>query len=1193
MLNRFSYSALMVFVATLSTAVMHAGSAAPGTGLLFQLPGIGSTSGQFIGYTELANPLNPSISATGPVGTTQVIIKPDGSKFYMIGTTVQSIDGAFSTAPVSINGMVGPPTAAAISPDGTRLLVGASDTNSNGFLYVISTATDQIVATLSLPSVPNFAPGTSGFCASCWIAFTPDSKNAFVLTNSGVGSRVTDVSLTTNQQIGQLSLNGGATSIGISPLGLLYVTAVNLITEINPANLTVTPAGPIQLFFSPGRLRFTPDGTTAYAANLVPGSGGSVLQVNLASHGTETWPPFTPGVVAPLFDDILIAGNNRIFATSSQNQTLFDITASPLSASPSAVTVGQGGNQLTVLATAISSELPVSQNLFLLVANGNQTLLYRINLLTNTVSAQVLATSIFTDMQFVTVPDTAGASTFLQFNNNQTLTAGGISAPLIAQVLDANGFPVFGVATSFTTDPTNGATIANAAPVTNANGFVSTTVTIPNVGATYTITLTAGSASTTYTLTVPGGVGGGTTGSGSSQVQIVSGNGQLFQENTSTAITGVPLTLRVTDTNGNPLPNVPVTWAIAPGTLVTLNYLTLNGQLVNTGTQTDANGLVSSDFFASTIPLNLAFEVGAITATTAYGTATFTETIIHLNGDGSGQPEFDLLAPTSASSFTITAGQGTPLPGAVQVRISVGNFPQTGTPIPGVGLTLQNGADPTQPSPAQCQGSSLSDSNGLASCTLVAACHQGNFPLSIQVGNFRQFQNIDLNVVAGGASQLNIIGGNNQAGTAGQTLPQPLTATLTDGCGSAVSGGTVTWTITQGSATLVNEVTSSDSQGRVSTRVTLGQQAGPITVKVATANGITATFTLTNQVIVASVAVVSGNGQIGIINQAFAQPVVFIVKDNNGNPVVGITVNFSLVSGSGSVNPASATTGANGEAQTTVTAGATPGNIGIQAAAAGLTTTAVLVSQPMPATLTASSFVNAASFQPGLAVCGLATVRGNGIAPNITGVVSGLSAFGPLPYTLGGVSLTVNGLQAPIESVANENGTQQATFQVPCELAPGAATVVVTVNGSNTTVQNVPVFAAQPGIFTFQGANGKVYGAVQSASNGSYVTPTNFAVRGQTYYLIVTGMGQTLPATATDSGGIANQSVALQVVVGVNNAGVPVVSATYQEGQIGVYLIGFQIPLTAPTGPDQNLAVAVIVNGQTIFGNGVLIGGVM
>jgi uncharacterized protein (TIGR03437 family) len=1193
MLNRFSYSALLVYVAMLSTAVVHAGSAAPGTGVLFQLPGVSSTSGQFIGYPEAANPLNPTISATGPVGTSQVIIKPDGSKFYMIGATVESVDGAFSTAPVSINGMVGPPTAAAISPDGTLLLVGASDTNNNAFIYIISTTTDQIAATLSLPSAPNFAPGTTGLCISCWIAFTPDSKNAFVLTNSGIGSRVTDISLATSQQIGQLVLTGGATSIAISPLGLLYVTAVNLITEINPANLTVTAGGSIQIFASPGPLRFTSDGTTAYAPNRVPTSGGSLIELNLASHTTTSWPPFTAGVVAPLFDDILIAGNNRIFATSSQTQTLFDVTPSPLSASPSAVTVGQGGNQLTVLAAVVSGEIPVAQNLFLLVGNGNQTLLYRISLVTNTVSAQVLATSVSTDLQFVSVPDNGGASTFLQFNNNQTLAAGGISAPLLAQVLDANGFPVFGVTTSFTTDSTNGATIANAAPVTNANGFVSTTVTIPDVGGTYTITLSAGSASTTFTIVVPGGVGG-PTGSGNSQVQIVAGNGQLFQEDTSTQFPGyVPLTLKVTDTNGNPMPNVQVSFAFGPGTGTGTGAIPI-GVIEEPNATTDVNGVASTDFFAFTIPVNLAFDTITIVGTTGLGAVTFTENIIHINGDFSGQPQFDLLAPTLQSGNTITAGQGTPLPGAIQVRITAANFPQIGVPIPGVAVTLQNAADPTQPPAAQCQqGTALSDATGLVSCTLVAACHEGNFPLTILVGDFHVFPGIDLNVVAGIASQLNIIGGNNQSGSAGQTLSQPLTATLTDGCGAPVSGGAVTWTVTQGSATLINTVSTSDSQGRVSTKVTLGQLAGPITVKVTTAGGITATFTLTNSVIVASIAVVSGNGQIGIVNQAFAQPVVVIVKDNNGNPVAGITVNFSLVSGSGSVNPTSAMTGANGEAQTTVSAGATPGNIGIQAGAAGFTTTAVLVSQPPPASLTASSFVNAASFQTGLAVCGLATVRGNGIAPNITGVVSGLSAFGPLPYALGGVSLTVNGLQAPIESVANENGTQQATFQVPCELAPGAATVVVTVNGSNTTVQNVPVFAAQPGIFTFQGANGKVYGAVQSASNGSYVTPTNFAVRGQTYYLIVTGMGQTLPATSTDSGGIANQSVALQVVVGVNNAGVPVLSAQYQEGQIGVYLIAFQIPLTAPTGPDQNLAVAVIVNGQTIFGNGVLIGGVM
>ena len=1195
MFNRNTYLTLLVYVAALSAAFgQNGGTAAPGSGLMFQLPGIGSTSGQFIGYLENANPLNPSISATGPAGTAQLLLKPDGSKVFMIGTSVQSIDGAFSIAPSSVNGLVGPPTAAAISPDGTLLLVGASDSNNNGYLYIINAATSQVLGSpLPLPSVPNYAPETSGFCPGCWIAFTPDSQKAFVLTNSGVGSRVTAFNLSTRQQIGQLVLTGGATSIGISPLGLLYVTAVNIITEINPATFTVTPTGSIQLFFSPGRLRFSTDGVTAYAPNLVPASGGSLLQLNLASHATQSWPPNNSGVTPPLFDDVLIAGASRIFATSSQTQTLFDVTPSPLSATPSAVTVGPGNIQLDVLAATISTEIPVSNNLFLLVANGNQTLLYRINLNTNTVSAQVLATSILTDMQFLGVPDTGVGSpaSFLQYNNNQTLANGGISLPLIARVIDASGYPVFGVTTSFTTDATNGAVIANAAPVTNADGYVSTTVNVPNVGGTYTITLTAGAASTTFTLVVPGGVCSSTcTTTTSSQVTIVNGNGQLFSQDTSTQFPGYsPLTLMVTDTNGNPLAGVAVSFAFASGTI---SGLTPIGIIEEPTAVTDANGLASTDFFAFSVPVNQAFQTVTITGATSYGTVTFTENILHINGDSSGQPEITFIAPTQQSNFTIVAGQGTPLPNAIELSIVAANFPQIGVPIPGVGLTLVNTLNPGQPAQAQCTGNNLSDQNGIAHCTLVAACMTGNFPVTLQIGNFYN-QPIDLQIVAGSASQLNIVGGNNQSGTAGQTLSQPLTATLTDGCGTPVVGGAVTWQVTKGSATLVSTVNTSDGQGRVSTKVTLGQSAGSVTITVSTAGGITAAFTVTNQVIVSSIAVVSGNAQIGGTGANFGAPVVFVVKDNNGNAIPGITVNFAVVSGSGSVNPVSATTSSTGTAQTTVTAGATPGAIVVSGSAAGFSATAVLVSQLPGPMISVSSFVNAASFQPGLAVCGLASVTGTGLAPSIQGVKSGLSAFGPLPLTLGGVSIAVNGIQAPIYSVSNENGTQQVTFQVPCELSPGSATVVVTVNGSPTTVSGVQVFIAQPGIFTFAGTNGKVYGAVQSALTGQYVTQTNFAVRGQTYYLYVTGLGQTIPPTATDNAGIPSQNVALQVVVGVNNAGAPVLSAQYEEGGIGVYVIAFQIPLNFATGPDQNLAVAVIVNGQTVFGNGVLIPGVM
>jgi uncharacterized protein (TIGR03437 family) len=180
-------------------------------------------------------------------------------------------------------------------------------------------------------------------------------------------------------------------------------------------------------------------------------------------------------------------------------------------------------------------------------------------------------------------------------------------------------------------------------------------------------------------------------------------------------------------------------------------------------------------------------------------------------------------------------------------------------------------------------------------------------------------------------------------------------------------------------------------------------------------------------------------------------------------------------------------------------------------------------------------------------------------------------------------------IQAPIQSVSNVSGAQQVNFQVPCELtAPGTATVVVTANGASTTVNSLPILPAQPGIFTAGGT----YGVVTSAANGSSVSTTNFAFRGQTYYVWVTGLGQASPAISTDSVGVANQNVLAQIVVGVGNQGVIVTSAQYLQDDTGVYLIGFQIPQNYPTGPNQNLVVEAIVNGQPVYSQTVLLGGV-
>jgi uncharacterized protein (TIGR03437 family) len=518
-----------------------------------------------------------------------------------------------------------------------------------------------------------------------------------------------------------------------------------------------------------------------------------------------------------------------------------------------------------------------------------------------------------------------------------------------------------------------------------------------------------------------------------------------------------------------------------------------------------------------------------------------------------------------------------------------------------VSIAFANSTNPGAAPPVSCQGNPLSDPvYGIVSCTLVTTCATtpGTYGLAVLIGGQGPINQGEVQVGAGGggASQIAITSGNNQSGSAGQRAALPLIATLTSYCGSPVVGTAVTWKVTGGSATLANSTSTSNVLGQVSNTITFGQTAGQITVTATIAGGASVSFTLTNSVVVSGIKQVSGTGQSATVSQGFASPLVVSVFDNNNNPVTGLAVTFTVTSGSATVNPASANTGANGQAQTSVTAGGTAGAVTVTASVTGGFTTVFNLSViPAGPTISATSFVNAASSVAGLVPCGLGTVTGNGLASTIQGVVSGLSPFGPLPYTLANLSMTINGVPAPIEAVANQNGVQQVNFQTPCETAGStSATVAITIGSAPpTTISGVPVFAAQPGIFTYAGPNNLPYGAVISAANGSYVTPSNLAQRGQTYYIVVTGLGQTNPPLTTNSAGIAGENVVPTIIVGVNNSGVQVVSAYALPDQIGVYLVGFQIPMTtAPSSTAVPLSVAAIVNGAPVYSNPVYLAGI-
>jgi uncharacterized protein (TIGR03437 family) len=332
---------------------------------------------------------------------------------------------------------------------------------------------------------------------------------------------------------------------------------------------------------------------------------------------------------------------------------------------------------------------------------------------------------------------------------------------------------------------------------------------------------------------------------------------------------------------------------------------------------------------------------------------------------------------------------------------------------------------------------------------------------------------------------------------------------------------------------------------------------------------------------------VSGDGQSALVGRPFPSALVVEVRDERGNPVPNQTVTWSLVNGFATLSSASTPTDANGRATITATAGSTAGTVVIRAALGSLAQAFTLTVTPPGPVFNAAGIVTTARNQPGVAPCGLATVFGSNIVPGVIGVVStNFLGIGGLPMSYNGIEVLFGGMPAPIFALANQNGAESIMVQTPCELAPGTTSVVIRIPGAQAQVDNVQVLPAAPGIFETPGSGSQPSYAAIIRSDGSYVTPTNPARRGEVVYAAVTGLGQTEPGIVTNRIGFGNQAVTAPLVIGLNDSGVRLVSATYANGMVGVYWIGFQIPEDAVPGLFRSFAVAAEGPNGLIFGNG-------
>ena len=1090
---------------------------------------------------------------------------PNGSKTYVIAR------GAANTVTVLSNSSSGVTflknidlgtgsTDATMTPDGRRLLIVSLN---EAALTVIETVNDNV-----LVKVPLSAPANS-------VVSNFESTRAF--TASPNGAVVTAVDLTTNSPIGTISVPSEITlvsGLGVAPNGLIYVSAVNRLFEIDPRTVQLTPSAAIVMTGSPGRPQFTPDGTRALMNNFTPISGGSALILADLNNRTTQFTSLSGLTI----DRFRIVSNTLAFGYAPGSQTLYNISLSPLSIVPASTP----GVPPALNFRGFSSSNEAPQNRFFFLSNGNT--VYKIDIATNSITGTQALTNASGVPVFPSQPSGAALANLFAINQQQFVPTAGTTLPLVVRALDANGVPIAGASVTYATTA-NGVTFANPTVTTNSDGYAQTSAVVPNFQTSLTIVATVGIGNTqVFTINVGFPVGGGSGTGGTGKLSILDGNGQIVY---SGAPTPKPMRVKVLDGNGNPVPTASVLWSLLSG----------GGQLATLETLTDATGISTNQSYAGPLVFGnfASFIRSSISATTSLGSVTFSHITIPRVIDATSTP-----VPAPPPSIAQIFPQGRPeIVGAIgatqrkafQFRITS----QTGLAllqgIAGIGveaqaIPAQDSLDTVSSQTARCDNNPLSGDDGVVTCDLVLGGKVGTSVVRITVGGFQSFD-FPLIVTQGPPKTITIISGNNQSGIAGQALPKSLLARIDDGFGSLLNGVPVTWTVQSGSAVLFQSISTSgigviqdpnnasgsiSSPGLVSTNLRLGNSSGEVRIRVSVTPTIFADFTVTNTLALSSFAKIDGDNQSAAIGQAFAKTLIVEVKDTNGNVAANTPVTFTA-NGGVIVSPTVANTDSSGRARVNVTAGGTIGTYTVTAAVGSLTATCSLNVTALGPTIT--SIVNGASFVPGLSPCAIAQITGVNFATGIQGTISGQSLVGPLQTSISGISVLIGGVAAPLFSVSNINGRESLSFQVPCEQAPGTATLTLR-SGSTSVNQSITVAPYAPGIFQTLDGSGRPT-AVAVKANGSYVSATNPAERNEDIRVFVTGMGQASPFITTNTPGTGTQRVNGSVIVGVNNEGISArfEDTIYAPTLIGVYIVTFRMPANTTAGLDRPFVVAV------------------
>jgi adhesin/invasin len=452
---------------------------------------------------------------------------------------------------------------------------------------------------------------------------------------------------------------------------------------------------------------------------------------------------------------------------------------------------------------------------------------------------------------------------------------------VVIRVEDGGGNPLPGVSVAFSVSAT-GASVDPATVITDDRGEARTRWTLGRTPGQQTLTVTAG-GTTSLQITAT---------AGPPQIASLAVNAGNNQTGTAGSNLATAPSVVARDASNNPVQGVTVFFSVISG----------GGSVINSTAITDAQGLASAGTW------RLGNSTGTHLLSAQVPQAGVTNNPIVFTATASAGAPVSLAALSATAQTTPIGALVTSLPSVV-VRDAVGN------PVSGVTVTF-----------------ALTSGGG----QITGATQTTNAQGVATIGSWRVGPNPGPNTVTATVSGLAPVTftatstagapvlmektlGDAQTSPVNRPVPIAPQVRVVDAAGNGVGGVTVTFAVeTGGGAVVIGSVpTGVDGKATVGAWI-LGPTPGPNTLTASAPGLTTVTFTATATAGTAvSMQAVSQMTQTGTAGQQAASPPSVVVRDALGNPVSGVTVNFTVTQGGGSVVGGTQVTGANGVATVT------------------------------------------------------------------------------------------------------------------------------------------------------------------------------------------------------------------------------------------------------------------------------------